>query len=209
MNLPPSGAETALLTAIHEAGHAVAAMALVRRSPHPITIVPDSRSLGRAHAGSCTPGELLTVPELEREVQVHLAGLAAEETIGDVPYALDNAIDSGELEVPATDAARALAALQLLNLDEAGTWRRLHALYGRTRRFLTGARAAAAVWTIARRLVEVGTVDGDDEALESAEKTLEPVARYYWRTLEPSRAAHAARLRERAKVLGLRAGRTP
>jgi hypothetical protein len=152
------------LTALHEAGHAVAAMAIGRRMPHPITIVPTEEAWGSAHVGSFLIPGFYPLRVVEREVQILLAGFAAEDAIGGYDGALESEIDAWPWEEDAGDynrdhdVSKALVWLKDAGLDEERRWRRLWVLYRRTLRFVCHPDARGAIEMIASRLLEVGTI---------------------------------------------------
>src|SRR5262245_4708973 len=93
-------------TAYHEAGHAVAALAL-GRPVHAVSVLPGRERLGECHFGKAVfrPSE----DWLEREALIALAGLAAE------------ALHTGEYA--REEAARDLRYVRGLTLDRAGKHR--------------------------------------------------------------------------------------
>lgn len=153
------------LTAVHEAGHAIAATALVGRNPCPVTIVPDDLFLGRARAGTLVlPGLRYPVAVAEAEVQVLLAGLAAEEAIGGEFDAYGMALDEPRDEFH--DIEKAAAWLAAAGITKERRERRLAALYGRALRLMARADIRAAMAVLVERLLEVRVVDADDPVIE-------------------------------------------
>jgi ATP-dependent Zn protease len=134
-------------TAFHEAGHAVAALALDRPVVR-VSILPDRDSLG-----ICAFGKAVFRPSedwLEREVLISLAGLAAE------------ARHTGEYD--RESAGRDLRYARRLSLQRAGSDRQAERL---ERRLLAKAEHLldrpgnwAAVERIARELLAAGEMSG-------------------------------------------------
>lgn len=166
--------------AIHEAGHAVAAMVLVGRNPFPVSIVPDDRTNGRARAGNIVvPGFHYPKPWVEAEVLVLLAGLAAEEVIGGDFDAIGSALDCWE-EDEGYDIFKAMTWLAASSVASDTHEHRLAVLYRRALRLLGRAEVRSAVAVLVERLLEVQVVDCADQVADRMAALVEPWARRPW-----------------------------
>jgi hypothetical protein len=150
--------------AVHEAGHAIAAHVFCRRAYHPVTIIPTEWALGSAWVGgSLEVAGLCTPSEIDAEVQMLIAGLAAEEVIGGVEDAFELELETCVYAVadfpPEHDLSKALAWLAAAGLcDEGDQLHRLGVLYRRTMRFMRHEEVRAAVQVLAERLLETGVI---------------------------------------------------
>jgi len=163
--------------ALHESGHAVGAMILVRRVPHPISIEYDGFSAGRARTGTfIVPGIPLAV--VEREIQLLLAGLAAEEVIGKVSDPLVVAA-IGQADLPGSDIHSVLAWLDVGGVEKRLQSRRVDALYQRTCRLMGFKAVRKAVKLLADRLMANGTIgdSGSEQVLQADFDVLERAER--------------------------------
>jgi hypothetical protein len=185
------------LTAIHEAGHAVACGVLARRAYHPVSILPDAVTLGRCRAGGLVLRGVVPVMTIgaDIEVQVLVAGFAAEEVIGEQEGTFIEEMDVmyGCFGFPPNhDFTIALAWLEAAGLhDLDDRFRRLDVLYRRMLRFMQRADVQAAVAVLVDRLLDVGVIgeigvspmkwEEDSRVMDRADGLVARLAARRWR----------------------------